>query len=170
LLGGPQAGIIAGKKEIVERIRRNPLFRALRVDKLVIAALEATLLSYSRGAFDEIPALRMIRASAEEIKSRAQRFVARLQSQLPDNANFEIREGFSVVGGGATPDQQLPTHLITVTSHRHSAPALEKELRLPIAGVPVIARIEEDRVVLDLRTVSAEEEDALVAALGAALS
>jgi L-seryl-tRNA(Ser) seleniumtransferase len=170
LLGGPQAGIIAGKKEIVERIRCNPLFRALRVDKLIIAALEATLQSYRRGTFDEIPALRMIRASAEELKSRAQRFVVRLQLQLSDSAVLEVREGSSVIGGGATPDQQLPTHLISIGSNSHSAAALEKALRSPSAGLPVAARIEEDRVVIDLRTVSAEEEDALAAALIAALS
>ena len=170
MLGGPQAGIIAGKKEIVERIRRNPLFRALRVDKLVISALEATLQSYRRGAFDEIPALQMIRTSVEEIKIRAQRLAARLQSQLVGKATLEIREGSSVIGGGATPDQQLPTHLISIASDCYSASALEKALRLPSSGLAVIARIEEERLVIDLRTVSAEEEDALSAALLSALS
>src|SRR5208283_840513 len=96
LLGGPQAGIIAGQKEIVERIRRNPLFRALRVDKLALAALEATLKSYQRGALDEIPTLRMIRMPADGIAHRALPFAERLRTALPDNACVEVREGFSI--------------------------------------------------------------------------
>ena len=170
LLGGPQAGIIAGKKDIVERIRRNPLFRALRVDKLTIAALEVTLRAYHRGALDEIPALRMIRMTAEEIGARAADFVLRLRGLLPTDAKIEIREGFSVIGGGSTPDQQLATHLIAISSARQSAAALEERLRKPEDGVPVVARIEEDLLVLDLRTVFPDEEAALAAAIGAALA
>jgi len=169
LLGGPQAGIIAGEKEFVERIRRNPLFRALRVDKLTIAALEATLQSYQRAALDEIPALRMIRMSAEEIARRAQALIDRLRISLPAAAKLSLQEGFSVIGGGSTPDQQLPTHLIAVTS-RDSAGALEEKLRTAKHAVPVIVRIENDRLMLDLRTVSPEEESELAAALAAALA
>src|ERR1700735_3822888 len=131
LLGGPQAGIIAGKKEIVERIRANPLFRALRVDKLTIAALEATLRSYLRGALDEIPALRMIRVSQKEIGERAQNFCEKFRPALPADAKLEILPGFSVVGGGSTPDQQLPTTLIAISTPRHSAAKLEDRLRKP---------------------------------------
>ena len=106
LLGGPQAGIIAGNKDVVDRIRRNSLFRALRVDKLTIAALEATLRAYLRGAPDEVPALRMIRLPAEEIRRRAEGFVARLGSDAAAaSAQIEIIEGTSVVGGGSTPGQ-----------------------------------------------------------------
>jgi L-seryl-tRNA(Ser) seleniumtransferase len=170
LLGGPQAGIIAGKKEIVERIRRNPLFRALRVDKLTIAALEVTLRAYQRGALDEIPALRMIRMTPEEIGARAADFALRLGARLPAGAKIEIREGFSVIGGGSTPDQQLATHLIAFSSARHSAAALEERLRIPEQGPPVIARIEDDRLVLDLRTVFPDEEVALAAAIADALA
>jgi L-seryl-tRNA(Ser) seleniumtransferase len=170
LLGGPQAGIIAGQKEIVERIRRNPLFRALRVDKLTIAALEVTLRAYQRGAFDEIPALRMIRMTPEEIGGRAADFALRLRNLLPANAKIEIREGFSVIGGGSTPDQQLSTHLISVSSARHSAAALEERLRIPLQSVPVVARIEDDLLVLDLRTVFADEEATLASALADALA
>ena len=118
LLGGPQAGMIAGKKEIVDRIRRNPLFRALRVDKLTIAALEVTLKSYLRGALDEIPALRMIRLTAGEIASRAEQLCAKLRPLLPDDVAIQIREGISVIGGGSTPDQSLPTSLIAIASPR----------------------------------------------------
>jgi len=180
LLGGPQAGVIAGKKEIVERIRANPLFRALRVDKLTIAALEATLQSYLRGAFDEIPALRMIRLTQEEIAKRAQNLCERLQRELPNDVSVEIHPGFSVIGGGSTPDQQLPTTLIAISTPRHSAAQLEDRLRKPPANnsaaaisptaTPVIARIEDKRLILDLRTVLPSEESEIASALTAALA
>jgi L-seryl-tRNA(Ser) seleniumtransferase len=169
MLGGPQAGIIAGEKEIVERIRRNPLFRALRVDKLTIAALEVTLGAYRRGALDEIPALRMIRLPLEELERRSKALVERLAGQLPKDARVEIVPGFSVIGGGSTPDQSLPTRLVAISTPRHSAAKLEERLRRPERGAPVIARIEDDRLVLDLRTVFPEEEAALAAALLGAL-
>ena len=170
LLGGPQAGIIAGKKEFVERIRRNPLFRALRVDKLTIAALEATLSAYLRGALDEIPALRMIRVSAEELGRRAEELAEQIRTAAPREATIEVRKGNSVIGGGSTPDQQLPARVISVASPRLSAAALEERLRRPASGSPVIARIEDDRLLLDLRTVFPEEEKALASALVAALA
>jgi L-seryl-tRNA(Ser) seleniumtransferase len=180
LLGGPQAGIIAGKKEIVERIRANPLFRALRVDKLTIAALEATLQSYLRGALDEIPTLRMIRLSQKEIGERAQNFCEKFRPALPTDISLETHPGFSVIGGGSTPDQQLPTTLIAISTPRHSAARLEDRLRKPQtndprgatspAAMPVIARIEDDRLILDLRTVHPSEENEIAAALATALA
>jgi L-seryl-tRNA(Ser) seleniumtransferase len=172
LLGGPQAGIIAGKKEIVERIRRNPLFRALRVDKLTIATLEVTLRAYLRGALDEIPALRMIRLSAEHIRNRAEKFIAQLQSLVSNtnDATFRLTSGFSVIGGGSTPDQQLPTTLIAVAGARRSASELEERLRKPANATAVIARIEDDRLILDLRTVSPAEDSELASALAAAIN
>jgi L-seryl-tRNA(Ser) seleniumtransferase len=172
LLGGPQAGIIAGKKEIVERIRRNPLFRALRVDKLTIATLEVTLRAYLRGALDEVPALRMIRLSADDISKRAEKFIAQLQSLVsnPNDAILSLTSGFSVIGGGSTPDQQLPTTLITVASTRHSASELEERLRKPANATAVIARIEDDQLILDLRTVSPAEDSELANALAAAIN
>jgi len=169
LLGGPQAGIIAGQREIVERIRRNPLFRALRVDKLTIAALEVTLESYLRGAYDEIPALRMIRMPADELARRAADFAEKLRPSLAQDVTLTVHEGFSVIGGGSTPDQQLPTHLIAISSSRRSATQLEECLRKPERGTAVIARIEDDRLLLDLRTVFADDEAALAAALLSAL-
>jgi len=170
LLGGSQAGIIAGKKELAEHIRHSPLFRALRVDKLTIAALEATLSACLRGALDEIPALRMIRLAADEIGRRAEAFLERLRPQLSSGeVEIEIRDAQSVIGGGSTPAEHLPTRAITVASVRHSAAQLEARLRQPADGLPVLARIEDERLVLDLRTVFPEQEAALVAALAAAL-
>ncbi len=174
LLGGPQAGIIAGKQKLVERIRRNSLFRALRVDKLTIAALEATLNACRRAAWDEVPALRMIRMPAEEIARRASAFVEKIRSKFPPETSLESYAGFSVIGGGSTPDQKLPTTLIAVRSSRYSAAEIEERLRkshaAPGESAPVIARIERKTVVLDLRTVFEEEEPNLAAALGAALT
>ena len=174
LLGGPQAGIIAGKKKLVEQIRRNPLFRALRVDKLTIAALEATLLVYQRGALDEIPALHMIRMSAKEIGRRARAFAESLGNKLPDGASLEVCPGFSVIGGGSTPDQKLPTALVAVRSARYSAAELEERLRKPqssTAGIAsVVARVERKTLLLDLRTIFEDEALTLAAALAVALS
>jgi len=168
LLGGPQAGIIAGKKEIVARIRRNPLFRALRVDKLTVAALEATLRAYFRGALDDIPALRMIRMPAAEIARRTEAFAERMRAALPPDAEIKVTAGFSVIGGGSTPDQKLPTHLISVKSRGRSAASIEERLRKPSRGAPIIARIAGDRLILDLRTVFTDEESALASALAQA--
>jgi L-seryl-tRNA(Ser) seleniumtransferase len=169
LLGGPQAGIIAGQKDIVERIRRNPLFRALRVDKLTITALEETLRAYQRGALDDVPTLRMIRLSAQEISLRAARLAGKLRDLLPNIVGIEVCSGFSVIGGGSTPDQQLPTHVISIASPVHSAATLEERLRKPMQGAPVIARIADDRLIIDLRTVFPDEEAALASALASAL-
>ena len=171
LLGGPQAGIIAGRREFLERIRRNPLYRALRVDKLTLAVLEATLGALLRGALGEIPALRMIRASGEEIERRARGLAAALAAaQTGGEVEIGVEQGESLVGGGSTPAQHLPTWLVTIASLRASAAQLEERLRRPVNGTPVIARVEGDRVILDLRTVFAEQEIALLAALRTALS
>jgi L-seryl-tRNA(Ser) seleniumtransferase len=170
LLGGPQAGIIAGKKDLIERVRRNPLFRALRVDKLTIAALEATLLDYRRGAVDEIPTLRMIRIPASEIAQRAQAFVEKLRPALPADATAEIIKGNSVIGGGSTPDQSLPTFLVAITRRHHTAAEIEARLRAGKSGPPIIARVERNRLIIDFRTVFPSEESALAAAISATLS
>src|SRR5271170_3343720 len=170
LLGGPQAGIIAGKKDLIASVRRHPLFRALRVDKLTIAALESTLSAYLRAAWDEIPALRMIRTSADELQRRSEEFLAALRPQLPrDEVECEIADGHSLAGGGSTPSQTLPTKLLRFASARHSAAQLEQRLRRAPAGISVIARVEDDRLVLDLRTVFPEQEPLLLKALAAAL-
>jgi L-seryl-tRNA(Ser) seleniumtransferase len=157
LLGGPQAGLILGDSDLVARLRRNPLFRALRMDKLILQALETTLRHLVFARWDEIPALRMIRLSAAEIRERALRLRERIGNRVP---NIDLIEGRSVAGGGSTPDQSLPTWLLAITG---DAVAAERTLRS--GDPPVIARIESDRLVLDLRTVLPEEEEDLVRAL-----
>ena len=170
LLGGPQAGIIAGRKDLVARIRRYPLFRALRVDKLTITALEVTLGAYLRGTLDEIPALRMIRTDAKELRRRAEDLVRELRAGLPlDEVELEIVEGTSLVGGGSTPDQSLPTPLIRIASVRYSVAQLEERLRRAPRGISVITRVADDRLVLDLRTVFPEQEPLLISTLSAVL-
>jgi len=170
LLGGPQAGVIAGKKELIARIRRYPLFRALRVDKLTIAALEATLGSYLRAAWEEIPVIRMIRATPQELKRRAENFIRELRPELPlDEVEIEIADGSSLVGGGSTPSQSLPSKIMRIASARYSATKLEQRLRGAPAGGSVIARVEDDRLILDLRTVFPEQEPLLVKTLASAL-
>jgi L-seryl-tRNA(Ser) seleniumtransferase len=157
LLGGPQAGLIAGDAELVARLRRNPLFRALRIDKLITQALEASLRHLVFERWDEIPAMRMIRMTTDEIRARAER----LQAQLRDAAiTVDLVGGQSVAGGGSTPEQCLPTWLLAIPGN---APKLERKLRAN--HPPIVARIENDRLVLDLRTVFASEEEALVLAL-----
>jgi L-seryl-tRNA(Ser) seleniumtransferase len=170
LLGGPQAGIIAGRKELVVKVRRHPLFRALRVDKLTIAAMEATLHAYLRGAWNEIPSQRMIRASVEEIAQRATKLAATLQSVGADpEAWIELADGNSLIGGGSTPSQSLPTKLLRIRSPRFSPSDLEIRLRQGPTGIPVITRIEDDRLLLDLRTVFPQQDSALAGAVAAAL-
>ncbi len=131
---GRRPALSREKRCCVERVRRNPMFRALRVDKLTIAALEATLQSYQRGALDEIPSLRMIRLSADDLAARAENVRGEASpTSCREMPAVEVREGFSVIGGGSTPDQQLPTYLVSVSSRRHSAAAFEERLRLPAA-------------------------------------
>jgi len=170
LLGGPQAGIIAGKKELIARVRRHPLFRALRVDKLTIAALEVTLGAFLRAAWEEVPAMRMIRMTPQELKRRAENFIRELRPELPlDEVDIEVVDGTSLVGGGSTPTQTLSTKVIRIATARYSATKLEQRLRRAPAGISVIARVEEDRLVLDLRTVFPEQEPLLVKTLAAVL-
>jgi L-seryl-tRNA(Ser) seleniumtransferase len=153
LLGGPQAGMLAGDAELVQRLRKNPLFRALRIDKLITQALETSLRHLLFERCEEIPALRMIHLTAEEILVRAEAIRARVPG-------LELKEGRSVAGGGSTPDQTLPTWLLVVPG---DAAAAERALRAN--DPPIIGRIEHDRLVLDLRTVFPEEEGDLLAAL-----
>ena len=170
LLGGPQAGIIAGKKELIASVRRHPLFRALRVDKLTIAALEVTLGAFLRAAWEEVPAMRMIRMTPQELKRRAENFIRELRPELPlDEVDIEVVDGTSLVGGGSTPTQTLSTKVIRIATARYSATKLEQRLRRAPAGISVIARVEEDRLVLDLRTVFPEQEPLLVKTLAAVL-
>lgn len=187
LLGGPQAGLISGRKELVAKIRSNPLFRALRVDKLTYAALEATLLAYVKQDYDAIPTLRMMRLPVEQIRARANAVIASVaEAQVGrvlrdidgdegsgSSANLQragalqltlkIVDGESVLGGGSAPGATLPTKLIAVTSD--DLPPDEITQLLRTHEPPIVARVDEGRVLLDLRTVLPERDSAISEAL-----
>jgi L-seryl-tRNA(Ser) seleniumtransferase len=161
LLGGPQAGLISGGSGFITRMRANSLFRALRVDKLIYAALEATLLAYVRHDHDAIPTLRMMRLSKEAIAERAEALAARV---VAPTMKIETVDGESILGGGAAPSSVLPTRLLALSCEGLSADELVARLRG--AEVPIIARVDEGRVLLDLRTVFPQQDAAIAAALG----
>jgi L-seryl-tRNA(Ser) seleniumtransferase len=160
LLGGPQAGLITGKREFLDRIRKNPLFRALRVDKLTIAALEATLRAYLDGNIDQVPALRMMRVSYRELTARAES-VAKRVAKVP-SFSAVVEDGKSVIGGGSTPGQSLPTKLVAIRPASLSVQEVESALRHN--SPPVITRVEGDRVLVDLRTVFEDQDEEIVRA------
>jgi L-seryl-tRNA(Ser) seleniumtransferase len=160
LLGGPQAGLLSGRRELIAGMRSNSLFRALRVDKLTYAALEATLLAYVKRDHDAIPTLRMMRLTQQEIGKRAERVAVKVASP---KLQVEIVDGESVIGGGAAPSSILPTRLIALSCAGVSADELSARLRA--ANPPVIARVEDGRVLLDLRTVFPEQDEAVRATL-----
>ena len=155
LLGGPQTGIIAGQSELVARVRRNPMYRAFRPDKLIVQALSTTLRYLLLERYDAIPTLRMIRLSEHDIRRRAAAFA----EQYPGAV---LREGSSVIGGGSTPDQSLPTCLIAIPGD-----AARREKQLRANNPPVIARIEKEELLIDLRTVDPVDEPLLLDALRA---
>jgi L-seryl-tRNA(Ser) seleniumtransferase len=161
MLGGPQSGIVVGRKALVERLLRHPLMRALRVDKLTLAALEGTLIEYrAERAAASVPVSRMLSITADQIEARARR----LAEQLPVPPwRAVLISGSSAVGGGSAPGVELPTVLIAVEHSQLSADGLEERLRR--LDPPVIARIDHDRVVLDLRTVLEHQDETLAAAL-----
>jgi L-seryl-tRNA(Ser) seleniumtransferase len=157
LLGGPQAGIIAGKKLFVEKVRQNPLFRALRVDKLTIAVLESILLAYLQDSSDEIPIWKMLSVSEAELRKRAEAFATR-SGRIAEPLQLN-----SVIGGGSAPETYLPSWGVSLRIDALSDAEIEKRLRF--SEPPVIVRIEDGRVVLDLRTVFTNDEEAILAAL-----
>ncbi|MFZ0823208.1 MAG: L-seryl-tRNA(Sec) selenium transferase [Terriglobales bacterium] len=163
LLGGPQAGLTSGRADLVARMRSNSLFRALRVDKLTYAALEATLLAYVKRDHDAVPVLRMMRVSKDEIGRRAEEIVSAIGPDQGKHLKLELVDGESVIGGGAAPSAVLPTRLIALTHGELSADELCARLRANVPGI--IARVEEGRVLLDLRTVFPEQDANLTAAL-----
>ena len=155
LLGGPQAGIIAGTRAPLSAIRAHPLMRALRVDKLTYAALEATLGEYAAGrARSTVPVARMLALTADEIGRRADALASALSSH---GLHAGVADGQSTIGGGSAPGSALPTRLVTIAHPTLSATAFEARLRL--AEPPIVARIEHDRVVLDLRTVDPADDE-----------
>jgi L-seryl-tRNA(Ser) seleniumtransferase len=162
LLGGPQAGLISGRPELVAKIRSNPLFRALRVDKMFYAALEATLLAYLREDYDSIPVLRMMRLSETDIAHSAEDMAQRLRESAPQ-LRAEIVESRSVLGGGSAPGSTLPTRALALSSDSINADELLRRLRE--WETPIIARVEDGRVLLDLRTVEPAQDEIIVAAL-----
>jgi L-seryl-tRNA(Ser) seleniumtransferase len=164
LLGGPQAGLIVGRGELIDRLRKHSLYRALRADKLCLAAIEVTLDSHRREALDEIPALRMLALSLDSIERRARDFVAQL-SVDDDSSGLtaSVISGQSAVGGGSGPNVHPPTALIALKHRSLKADQLEQRLRQ--FSTPVIARISDDLVLLDLRTVQDTEEGELLQAV-----
>ncbi len=160
LLGGPQAGLVVGRSELIERMRSNPLYRALRADKLRIAALEATLEAYCRN--EKVPAQELIAMSADEIGKRAKKFINRFNKRT-NKLNLEMIDGESAVGGGSAPTSPLPTVLITIADPARTPNQIEEALRK--WQPPILVRIVNDRVVIDLRTVAQTEEAPLEQAL-----
>ena len=157
LLGGPQAGIILGKKDILQRIKKNPLNRALRIDKLTLAALEGTMMQYLRPgkAVSHLRVLRMLTEPVSDVSSRAKKLLAMLRKERFEGLTLSLKKGFSMAGGGALPTQEIPTMLISITSKQLSPGSLEERLRRP--DVPIIARIADNEVLFDLRTIAEEE-------------
>jgi L-seryl-tRNA(Ser) seleniumtransferase len=163
LLGATQAGLIVGRREVIETLRKHPLYRALRANKLIYAALEATLDAFRREtALQEIPVLQMLSISYKEIEQRTKKFAKKLSGKIDKNANLEcsLTKGNSVIGGGSAPAVQPESTLLALKHKKISAGELERALRL--AKPPVITRILEDKVLIDLRTVSESEETKLL--------
>jgi L-seryl-tRNA(Ser) seleniumtransferase len=163
LLGGPQSGIIAGRAALIEELRSHPLFRILRQDKMTYAALKATLQAYRRGiAFETIPVLRQLSISAEDVGVRARNLIG---SASPlEHVQLAIVDGSSAVGGGAAPTDEIPTKLISISHPVLTAESILTKLRVD-NRIPVIARIETDQVLIDLRTIAAAEEPAIITAI-----
>jgi L-seryl-tRNA(Ser) seleniumtransferase len=161
LLGGPQAGIIVGRAALLERVRKHPLMRALRVDKLTYAALEATLVEHLAGrAVESVPVIRMATMPVEAIAVRAETLAATLRRE---GWRVDVIDGASTIGGGSASGSELPTRLVAISVEGLSADALESRLRA--LDPPVIARIQDDRVVLDLRTIAPSHDTELAGLL-----
>lgn len=169
LLGGPQAGIIVGKKRYIEQIKKNPLNRALRIDKFTLAALESVLRLYldEHQAVQTIPTLKMIAAPVETVRQRALQFLQTCRQELADQGTFELVQVSSQVGGGAMPAQDLPSWAVALQPRILKTSRLEQLLRQ--APIPVIGRVEGNRLVLDLRTIADAELDLLLASLTSVL-
>lgn len=170
LLGAAQAGIIVGRRSLIEQIRRHPLYRALRVSKLVYAALEATIEAYLKDdAARSVPVLKMLGLRKEQLAERTQDLVRGIHEKLGTvkGVSIQMISGESVVGGGSAPDTRPETVLLAMRHENLSATEIERRLRM--AETPVIARIEDDAVLLDLRTVQEDEEDRLIEMIIAAV-
>jgi len=157
LLGGPQAGVIVGRKKILTKIKRNPLNRALRIDKFTLAALEATLMHYlnSANAVKKLRALNALTETVAEVKKRARKLLSKLRKENCAELELCLLDGFSTAGGGSLPTQKIPTVLVGLKSKKMSARRMEEKLRA--LEVPIIVRVDKDEVLLDLRTISEDE-------------
>ncbi len=159
VMGSVQGGVVLGRPDLVGRIRANHLSRAVRVDKITVAAMERCLLHYWKGEFDCIPTFAMMTEGAESVKKRAEAFSARIKKILPDHCEVKVEWGESSIGGGSFPIKPLRTALIAINLPTGQADRLEAELR---SGEPaVFVRVKDKRIYLDLRTVSEEEERVL---------
>jgi L-seryl-tRNA(Ser) seleniumtransferase len=159
LMGGPQAGIILGRSRYIERVKVNPLNRAVRIDKLTLAGLESTLRIYldEAKAVREIPTLRMLTYSHDELRGRAQRLSRKIQKRIPTGVRIAVKNDVSQVGGGAYPVQTLPTYVVTLKPNVGSVHQLEERLRQ--GTPPIIARVSKEEVLLDVRTIGRGEEN-----------
>lgn len=162
LLGGPQAGIILGKRAYIDRLRKNPLLRALRIDKYAAIALAATILQYLKGQAAELPVYRMMAETLESLARRGDDLVEKLAAV---GFSAEVVDGESLAGGGSLPDETLPTRLVSVEV-KGSIDDFCRRLRL--GSPPVLGRVHEGRFVIDLRTVFPAQDEALAHAMGAA--
>jgi len=161
LVGGPQTGLVVGRTELIERMRSNPLYRALRADKLRLAALEATLSAYSRE--EKVPTLEMIAMTSEQIEKRAKKLIRKVYKNTTDTLKIEPINAESAVGGGSAPISSLPTLAISVTRDGFAAKSIAEHLRQ--WNPPIIVRIANDRVLIDLRTVAVTDETEVEQAL-----
>jgi L-seryl-tRNA(Ser) seleniumtransferase len=167
LLGGPQAGIIVGRRDLIQQCRQNPITRALRIDKMTLAALETTLRLYrdERQAIEKIPTLKMLAVSLDELKSRAEELASSIQrAGQKGGLRIEVRRSFSQVGGGSLPAQDLPTFVVAVRSDDLSPDKIEEFLRRN--DPPIIGRIESDHFIMDLRTLMPQQIEIIAEAFG----
>jgi len=161
LLGGPQAGILVGSWDVIQRLKKHPMARAVRLDKMTLAALETTLRAYldAERALEEIPTLRMLTATQLAVGQRAAALAARLREELEGHAIITTQDDISRAGGGALPLADIPTVVVAIEPLEMSEVALEAELRL---GDPcIVARINEGRLLIDPRTLAPVEEEAV---------
>ncbi|MCW5210039.1 L-seryl-tRNA(Sec) selenium transferase, partial [Desulfobulbus sp. US1] len=157
LLGGPQAGIILGSKELIERIKRNPMNRALRIDKFTLSALESTLRLYRepQTVFERIPTLNIISTPIEIVQNKAEQLAEVLQKSISTCCTIQIEKVMSRVGGGALPEQNLPSRAVILQPLFLKINRLEQKLRK--LDIPIIGRVENNRLLLDMRTVRSDE-------------
>ncbi|UCH80921.1 MAG: L-seryl-tRNA(Sec) selenium transferase [Nitrospiraceae bacterium] len=170
LLGGPQAGLIVGRKKLIQKIQTNPMMRAMRIDKMTFAALEATLMQYldEEKALMQIPTLRMLTESEDIIKKRAKKIFKALKKPVSESADIDVQPEQSRAGGGSLPEADFPTYVVSIRTHKITVNALEKKLRL--GNPPVIARIKENELLIDARTIQDREIKTLVTCVIAAFN